>query len=60
MYMIIIKIDMLWMSSDAMQFEHLDILRCYAGERVKPTNAVVPLTIPTISHDARSRNKCIT
>ena len=24
------------MSSDAMRFEHLDILRCYAGERVKP------------------------
>ena len=22
------------MSSDAMQFEHLDVLRCYAGERV--------------------------
>ena len=38
MYMIIIKIDCCGrpqMSSDAMQFERLDVLRCYVGERVK-------------------------
>ena len=36
--MIIIKIDCIGhsqMLSDTMQFEHLDTLRCYAGERVK-------------------------
>ena len=38
MYMIIIKIDCCGhpqTSSDAMQFEHLDVLRCYVGKRVK-------------------------
>ena len=38
MYMIIIKINCCGhpqTSSDAMRFECLDILRCYAGERVK-------------------------
>ena len=36
--MIIIKIDCCGhpqMSSDIMQFEHLDVLRCYAGKRVR-------------------------
>ena len=40
MYMIIIKVDCCGhpqTSSDAMQFKHLDVLRCYAGERVKET-----------------------
>ena len=40
--MIIIKVDCCGRpqtSSDAMQFKRLDVLRCYAGERVKNKKA---------------------
>ena len=43
MYMIIIKVDCCGRpqtSSDAMRFKRLDVLRCYAGERVKDSNNV--------------------
>ena len=54
MYMIIIKIDCFGCSqllSDAMQFEHLDTLRCYAGKRVNQFNLnmhIPTLKVPTI------------
>ena len=43
MYMIIIKVDCCGhpqTSSDAMQFKRLDVLRRYAGERVKKLEKV--------------------